>query len=60
MLAMHLRGDAFTAEQKARNFDYYERAHRARLLAVRLHPGGAWPPRSATSTWPTTTSARPR
>ena len=22
---MHLRGDAFTAEQKARNFDYYER-----------------------------------
>jgi alpha,alpha-trehalose phosphorylase len=25
VLAMHLRGDAFTAEQKARNFDYYER-----------------------------------
>ena len=24
MLAMHLRGDAFTAEQKARNFAYYE------------------------------------
>jgi alpha,alpha-trehalose phosphorylase len=24
-LAMMLRGDAFTAEQKARNFDYYER-----------------------------------
>ena len=24
MLALHLRGDAFTAEQKARNFDYYE------------------------------------
>ena len=24
VLAMHLRGDAFTAEQKARNFDYYE------------------------------------
>ena len=24
MLAMHLCGDAFTAEQKARNFDYYE------------------------------------
>ncbi|MBO0821327.1 MAG: glycoside hydrolase family 65 protein, partial [Nocardiopsaceae bacterium] len=23
-LAMHLRGDAFTADQKARNFDYYE------------------------------------
>jgi alpha,alpha-trehalose phosphorylase len=25
VLAMHLRGDAFTCEQKARNFDYYER-----------------------------------
>ena len=25
VLAMHLCGDAFTAEQKARNFDYYER-----------------------------------
>jgi alpha,alpha-trehalose phosphorylase len=25
VLAMVLRGDAFTAEQKARNFDYYER-----------------------------------
>jgi alpha,alpha-trehalose phosphorylase len=24
VLAMHLRGDFFTAEQKARNFDYYE------------------------------------
>ena len=25
VLAMHRRGDAFTAEQKARNFAYYER-----------------------------------
>jgi alpha,alpha-trehalose phosphorylase len=25
VLAMHLRGDAFTAEQTLRNFDYYER-----------------------------------
>ncbi len=25
VLAMHLRGDAFTSEQKARNFAYYER-----------------------------------
>ncbi len=25
VLAMHWRGDAFTPEQKARNFDYYER-----------------------------------
>ena len=40
VLAMHLRGDAFTAEQKARNFAYYERAHRPRLVAVGVHPGG--------------------
>ncbi len=25
VMALHRRGDAFTAEQKARNFDYYER-----------------------------------
>jgi alpha,alpha-trehalose phosphorylase len=25
VLALHLRGDAFTEEQKAKNFDYYER-----------------------------------
>jgi len=25
VLAMHVRGDAFTAEEKARNFEYYER-----------------------------------
>ena len=25
VLAMHLRGEAFTADQKARNFEYYER-----------------------------------
>jgi alpha,alpha-trehalose phosphorylase len=25
VLALHLRGDAFTAEEKARDFDYYER-----------------------------------
>ena len=37
VLAMHLRGDAFTDEQKARNFDYYERLHGAGLVAVGLH-----------------------
>ena len=57
---MHLRGDAFTAEQKARNFAYYERADGPRLVAVGVHPGGRSPPRSATSTSPTTTSPRPR
>ncbi len=35
-------------------------AHRPGLVAVGLHPGGRWRPRSATSTWPTTTSPRPR
>ena len=59
-MAMYVRGDAFTPEEKARNFAYYERAYRARLVAVGLHPGGAWPPRWATWSWPTTTWARPR
>ena len=40
VLAMHCRGDAFTAEEKARNFAYYEAPHGAGLLAVGLHPGG--------------------
>ena len=40
VLAMHWRGDAFTAEQKSRNFAYYERADGAGLLAVGVHPGG--------------------
>ena len=40
VLAMHLCGDAFTPEQKARNFDYYERAHGPRLVAVGVHAGG--------------------
>ena len=35
-------------------------AHRARLVAVGLQPGGRSPPRSATSTSPTTTSPRRR
>ena len=40
VLAMQLRPDAFTAEQKARNFAYYEAHHRAGLVAVGVHPGG--------------------
>ena len=35
-------------------------ADRARLVAVGVHPGGRSRPRSATSTWPTTTSPRRR
>ena len=56
MLAMHVCGDAFTDEEKARNFDYYERADRPRLVAVGLHAGGRSRPRSGTSSSPTTTS----
>ena len=56
MLAMHWRGDAFTAEQKARNFAYYERPYGARLVPVGLHPGRARGRGRATSSWPTTTS----
>ena len=59
VLAMHWRGDAFTPEEKARNFAYYERAHRARLVAVGLHPGGdrgrGGPPRAG----PRLPAARP-
>ena len=33
-------GDAFSAEEKARNFAYYERADRPRLVAVGVHAGG--------------------
>jgi len=47
VLAMHLRGDAFTAEQKERNFSYYEATHGTRLIAIGLHPSGdrrrSWP-----------------
>ena len=32
----------------------------AGLVAVGMHPGGAWRPRSATSSWRTTTPTRPR
>ena len=58
VLAMHLRADAFTAEQKARNFAYYERltvrdsslsaCTQAVIAAEVGHP-----------TWRTTTSPRP-
>ena len=60
VLAMHWQGHAFTPEQKARNVDYYERAHGARLVAVGVHPGGACAPRSGTWSSPTTTPTRPR
>ena len=59
VLAMQLRPDAFTPEQKARNFAYYERLTVRDSSLSACDAGGASPPRSATSTWPTTTSPRP-
>ncbi len=41
VLAMQLRGDAFTPEQKAAQLRLLRGVHRAGLVAVRLHPGGA-------------------
>jgi alpha,alpha-trehalose phosphorylase len=59
VLAMQLRCDAFTDDQKARNFDYYERitvrdsslsaCTQAVMAAEVGHLG-----------WPTTISAKPR
>ena len=40
VLAMHLRGDAFTREQKDRELPLLRGAHGARLVAVGLHAGG--------------------
>ena len=59
VLALHLRGDAFTAEQKARDFDYYER------LTVRDSSLSACTQAVVAAEVghldsPTTTSARPR
>jgi alpha,alpha-trehalose phosphorylase len=49
VLAMYMRPDAFTPEQKARNFAY-----------CRPAPRPSWRPRWASSTWPTTTWPKPR
>ena len=58
MLAMQMHSSAFTAEQKARNFACYERltVRDSSLSACTQAVIAAEP---ATSTWPTTTSARP-
>ena len=56
VLAMYLCGDAFTAEQKARNFAYYERltvrdsslsACCQAVMAAEVGPPASWP----TTTW---------
>ena len=60
VLAMQLRGDAFSAEQKARNFDVLRAAHGARLVAVGLHAGGDRGRGRDISSSPTTTSPRRR
>ena len=60
VLAMHLLRRAFTAEQKAAQLRLLRGAHRPRLVAVGLRRRRSWPPRSASSSSRTTTSARPR
>ena len=40
VLALHLRGDAFSEEEKARDLRLLRAADGPRLLAVGLHPGG--------------------
>ena len=60
VLALYLRGDAFSAAQKARDFDLLRGAHGPRLLALGLRPGGGRGRGRATSSSPTTTSPRPR
>ena len=56
VLALHVRGDAFTDEEKARDFEYYERADGSRLVALGVHAGGGRRRGRATSSSPTTTS----
>ena len=57
VLAMLLRGDSFTPEEKLRNFDYYE-ARTVRDSSLSAAPRRWSPPRSGTSSWPTTTWRR--
>jgi hypothetical protein len=58
VLAMQLRPDAFTAEQMARNFAYYE-ALTVRDSSLSACTQAVSRPGPGTSTWPTTTSPRP-
>src|SRR5690349_23488352 len=52
VLAMHLRGDAFTPEQKARNFAYYEALTvRDSTLSASTQAVLAASPSSPTTTW---------
>ena len=51
---------ASRAEEKARDFAYYEAITVRDSLAVGVRRRPSSPPRSAISSWPTTTSARPR
>ena len=60
VFALYLCGDHFNAEQKRRDFDYYERDHGPRLVAVGARSRRSSPPRSGTSTSPTSTAARRR
>ena len=59
VLAMHLRGDAFTPEQKARNFDYYE-ALTVRDSSLSACTQAVMAAEVGHLSSPTTTSERPR
>ena len=60
VLAMQLCGDAFTAEQKARNFAYYEALTVRDSSLSACTPGRACRRGRAAAAWRSTTSARQR
>jgi Trehalose and maltose hydrolases (possible phosphorylases) len=59
VLAMYMRPDAFTPEEKARNFAYYEPLT-VRDSSLSACTQAVIAPRSASWTWRTTTWPRPR
>ena len=56
----YLRGDRFTRRGEGARLRLLRADHRARLARCRRASRPSSPPRSGTSSWPTTTSARPR
>ena len=59
-MALHLRGDAFTLEEKIANFAYYE-ARTTRDSSLSASAAGRRRGRDrAPATWPTTTGPRRR
>ena len=60
VLAMHWRGDAFTAEREGAQLRLLRAAHRPRLVAVGVHPGGARGRGGPPGAGPRLPAARPR